>query len=98
MIAPTVRLTTPERGVFRVLVVEGAGARVVAVRSWIPRRDGRRSVVVRVAEGGDAAWSRWLPYRSAQDRRNAIRVMRREALRLWWGMMEQEDGDGQQEA
>ena len=97
MIAPTVRLTTPERGVFRVLVVEGAGVRVVGVLSWMARADGRRSVVVRVAEGGEAAWSRWLPYRSAQDRRDAIRTMRREALRLWRGMMEQEDGDGDQD-
>ena len=93
-VTPTVRLSARERHRFRLIAVEGGGVRVLGVLSWRGRRDGRRSVVVRVAEcvRSDVevpAWGRWLPYRSAQNRRDAIRAMRREGLRLWREAMEQ---------
>lgn len=100
MTAPVTDLLPLVRRLPRILNAEGGGVRVIAFMSGIPRHHGHRLVVVRVAEGGDApAWRRWLPYRSAQERRDAIRAMRREALKMWWAMMtKEEDGDGQQEA
>lgn len=92
-VTPTVRLSARERHRFRLLAVEGGGVRVVGVMSWRVR-NGRRSVVVRIAEcvRSDVEvpiWCRWLPHRSAQNRRDAIRAMRREGLRVWQEAVEQ---------
>lgn len=91
---PTVHLSAQERHRFRLFAVEGGGVRVLSVLSWCVRGDGRRSVVVRIAECARSdvevpSWRRWLPYRSAQNQRDAIRVMRREGLRIWREAMEQ---------